>query len=196
MTEAAEVQVGGRASGRLRTSRYAKVLPHLRGNLLEIGCGTSPLVHEFSASYTSYTGCDLDAELIERLSTRYPEATYEVVDLDRQDLPRDWVAFDTILATAVIEHLFNLEMVMRRLADRLADGGRILLTTPTPFGNDIVLPITARVGLTSADAFADHINILNKRRMNLLAAEVGLEVIKYSTFQLGMNSFALMTKRS
>jgi hypothetical protein len=27
MTEAAEVQVGGRASGRLRTSRYAKVLP-------------------------------------------------------------------------------------------------------------------------------------------------------------------------
>ena len=32
--------------------------------------------------------------------------------------------------------------------------------------------------------------------MNLLADEVGLEVIKYSTFQLGMNSFALMTKRS
>jgi len=196
MTEAAEVQVGGRASGRLRTSRYAKVVPYLRGNLLEIGCGTSPLLHDFRSTFTSYTGCDLDADLIARLSTRYPEGTYHVVDLDHQDLPSDWVAFDTILATAVIEHLFNLEMVMSRLAERLAVGGRILLTTPTPFGNDIVLPITARVGLTSADAFADHINILNKRRMNLLAAEVGLEVIKYSTFQLGMNSFAVMAQRS
>ncbi|MTA64883.1 MAG: methyltransferase, partial [Actinobacteria bacterium] len=105
MTEAAEEQVGGRASGRLRTSRYAKVLPYLRGSLLEVGCGTSPLVHDFRSSFTSYTGCDLDAELIERLSDRYPEATYEAVDLDHQDLPRDWVSFDTILATAVIEHL-------------------------------------------------------------------------------------------
>lgn len=190
-----EERFTGLASQRLRGSRYSQVLPYVQGDLLEIGCGESPLVTDHTERFTSYTGCDVDVELTDRLGARYPQHRYGTVDLDHEDLPDDWGPFDTVLAVAVIEHLFNLELVMRRLASSLKPGGRIVLTTPTPFGNDIVLPVTARLGITSADAFVDHINILNKRRFALLATEVGLELVAYRRFQLGMNSLAVMERR-
>jgi SAM-dependent methyltransferase len=191
----AEAHVLGAASARLRGSRYAQVLPYLRGRVLELGCGTSPLVTDHRDRFDTYTGCDLDPDLIARLAERHPDHTYGTVDLDHEPLPGDWGPFDTILAAAVIEHLFNLESVMSRLADALAPGGRIVMTTPTPFGNDVVLPVTARIGLTSADAHDDHINILNRRRFALLADEVGLRLEQYRRFQLGMNSLAVITTR-
>ena len=170
----AEAHVGGLASGKLRGARYHQVLPYVRGAVLELGCGTSPLPTEHRDRFTSYTGSDVDAELMEQLSARHPEHRYRAIDLDHEDIPAEWGTFDTILVAAVIEHLFNLELVMRRLSAALSPDGRIVMTTPTPFGNDVVLPLTARLGITSADAFTDHINILNKPPFALLAAAVRL----------------------
>jgi 2-polyprenyl-3-methyl-5-hydroxy-6-metoxy-1,4-benzoquinol methylase len=190
----AEAHVGGLASGRLRDARYQQVLPYVRGAVLELGCGTSPLPSEHRQLFTSYTGSDVDSELMQRLAAEHPEHRYGAVDLDHEDIPSEWGTFDTILVAAVIEHLFNLELVMRRLSAALSPAGRIVMTTPTPFGNDVVLPLTARLGITSADAFTDHINILNKRRFELLASEVGLELVHYRRFQLGMNSLAVIAR--
>lgn len=182
----------GRASGALRRSRYRRVEPWLRGDLLEIGCATSDLPGSLPAAVTSYSGCDLDSLAIERLSQEHPEHSFAVVDLDAGGFPADFGPFDTVLAAAVIEHLFNLRSVMERVVSVLKPGGRVVMTTPTPIGNDVVLPLTARFGITSRNAHDDHINILNRKRFGLLAREVGLELVRYRYFQGGLNSLAVM----
>lgn len=182
----------GKVSGALQGSRYRQVLPWLRGDLLEIGCGWSDLPSNPPSSVTSYAGCDLEQSTVDRLTNAYPEHRFVALDLDAADYPDDYGPFDTILAAAVIEHLFNLRSVMERLIAVLRPGGRIVMTTPTPIGNDFVLPLTAALGLTSRTAHDDHIAILNKKRFRHLSQEVGLELIQYNRFQLGMNSLAVM----
>lgn len=182
----------GKASGALQASRYRQVLPWMRGDLLEVGCGLSELASNTPAAVTSYTGCDLKPSTVDRLTKQYPQHRFAAIDLDMSDFPADFGPFDTILAAAVIEHLFNLRSAMERLVAVLRPGGRIVLTTPTPIGNDVVLPLTALVGLTSKDAHADHIAILNKRRFRHLSSEVGLELTRYHRFQLGFNALAVM----
>ena len=62
------------------------------------------------------------------------------------------------------------------MAAALKPNGRIVLTTPTVIGNDLVHRLGASVGLFSQDAQDDHIVIFNKRRFEVLANEVGLDL--------------------
>ncbi len=54
-----------------------------------------------------------------------------VGDAHEIDLPR---RFDTVVAGELIEHLGRPESFLRSAARHLKDGGRIVITTPYPFG--------------------------------------------------------------
>jgi 2-polyprenyl-3-methyl-5-hydroxy-6-metoxy-1,4-benzoquinol methylase len=180
----------------LQGSRYRRVRPWLRGSLLEVGCGWSALPDALPPEVTDYAGCDIDHDVIMGLSAIYPQFHFVTVDLDMEPLPEGSGPYDTILATAVIEHLFNLRSVTERLTSVLKPGGRIVLTTPTPIGNDLVLPITSALRLTSKSAHDDHISILNRKRFLHLTREVGLRLVRYERFQFGLNSLAVLERPS
>ena len=187
----------GLLSPYLRNKRTSIVLPYLKGDILDIGCGPGrnlELMRERNIPFSSYTGIEIDENLIQKLSAKYPDSKFYKVDLDSEKIPVDR-KFDTIVLLAVIEHIFNLKFLFVQLASLLKPNGRIILTTPTPFGNDIVHKIGTSIGLFDKEGGQDdHIAIFNRKRLEILGEEIGLSIKNYKTFQLGCNQLAVYQK--
>lgn len=78
----------------------------------------------------SVLGTDIHRESLKLME----EAGYEVAYMDAQAIPPDGEKFDTIVAGELIEHLENPGLFLNGCRARLKPGGRLVLTTPNPFG--------------------------------------------------------------
>lgn len=173
--------------------RYQKVAPYIQGDVLDLGCQKAQILEEFGSSINSYCGVELLEETVVEAKKKHQDASFYQRDLDQDELNLP-DKFDCILMVALIEHLFNQKFVMDSVAQCLKPGGVVVLTTPTPFGNDVVHRAGASLGLFSKVAVDDHIVIYNRLRFKILANEVGLELRHHEYFQLGCNQLAILSK--
>lgn len=110
----------------IRKSIYAAIKNHahqLSGSLLDFGCGTKPYKSLF-LNVNEYIGIDFK---IEGRTDNYSE-----VDLfyDGKVIPFPSATFDSILCTEVLEHVFNIEVVLQEFNRVLKCNGKALITTP------------------------------------------------------------------
>jgi SAM-dependent methyltransferase len=93
----------------------------LRGDLLDVGCGSKPYAAIIHVS--SYTGLDIDSP-----ATRQ----YGVADhlYDGKSFPYDDDRFDSALCNQVLEHIFNPDEFLREIYRVMKPGGRLVLTVP------------------------------------------------------------------
>jgi SAM-dependent methyltransferase len=180
-------------SNYLSAARMGRLVPSIRGDVLDIGCQHGKFRELAREQMGRYVGMDIDPDQIERARALHPECQFILCDVD-ETMPEFDEEFDTIVMCAVIEHLFNQKRVMASLARALRPNGRILITTPTPFGNDIVHRLGSAIGVFSSVARDDHIMIYNRLRFKILAREVGLELESHKLFQLGCNQVAILRK--
>ena len=173
-------------------ARMDRIAPHVRGEVLDLGCGGAEVLDCFGDRITSYCGVEHSRDAVDKLRLVHPAATFVARNLDEDELDLGR-KFDVVLMVALIEHLFNQKHVMDQVAGALKPTGTVVITTPTPFGNDIVHRLGAACGLFAKAAVDDHIVIYNKLRMKLLAKETGLRLTSYRTFQLGCNQFATLS---
>lgn len=181
----------------LANARSRRVAPFLKGRILELGCGAASLLEaeDVRNSITSYTGVEALQSSVSELQERYPAHSFASFDLDSPTWPINQ-QFDCVLALAVIEHLWNLKSFMSNVREALVDGGLFVLTTPTPYGNHIVLRSLALAGLVRKDVVNDHVAIFNKKLFHHVCDEFGFELAHYRTFQLGGNQLAVLRKLS
>lgn len=177
----------------LTRSRMARILPHVRGDVLDIGCQHGQLRAQAAGRTGRYVGIDLSEPALEEARRAHPDCDFWKLNIDDEPLGFD-PSFDTIVLSALIEHVFNLKHLGRGLARALRLGGRVVLTTPTPFGNDVVHRWGARFGLFAPSAADDHIVIFNRKRLDIFAREVGLRLVEHRRFQLGCNQLAILEK--
>lgn len=183
----------GLLSNFIKRQRIAMAAPYVQGDVLELGCGPAVALDLWRDRIASYTGVDYRKDLVAANQRRYPQHTFHARDLD--DEPLDLHAqFDTVLMLALVEHVYNQKHLMRQVAMHLKPTGRVVITTPTPFGNDLVHHIGARLGLFSQGAADDHVVIYNRRRFQILAKDIGLDIERYTTFQLGCNQLVILRK--
>lgn len=163
------------------------------GRVLDLGCGNAETYRLARHAISEYHGIDLDPAAINRLRAEFPEASFHVADLDEDPLP-DGIQVDTVLLIALIEHIFNQKHMMREIVKCLAPSGRVVVTTPTPLGNDVVHRIGGKIGIFAGSAVRTHIVIYNRPRLEILASEFGLVLDTYKRFQLGCNQLAILKK--
>jgi SAM-dependent methyltransferase len=176
----------------LQSGRLDLVAPLVHGDVLDLGCGHAPLLDRCRPTIRSYTGVDRVRALIDDCALRHPESRFVCLDLEDAtlDLGR---AFDVVTMIAVMEHVFDQRRLFEAARRCLRPDGVIVLTTPTPWGNDVIHRLGAALGLFSPQAAADHCVIYNRRRLELMASRVGLRMADYRTFQLGCNQRAVLT---
>ncbi len=110
----------------IRKGLLEKIKSHahyLQGKLLDFGCGSKPYKALFG-HVTSYTGVDFYNE-------GHPHAN-EQIDFfyDGKSLPFTDNSFDSIFASEVFEHIFNLNEILPELNRVLIIGGKMLITCP------------------------------------------------------------------
>jgi SAM-dependent methyltransferase len=119
-----EVGIGSRLNADLVATMYDRELRlHVRGRLLDLGCGKVPL-------YASYKDFVSGSVCVDWANTAHKNPH---LDLERdltQALPFADREFDTILLSDVLEHIPSPEPLFREMARMLAVGGKLVMNVP------------------------------------------------------------------
>jgi len=100
--------------------------PHVRGKILEAGCGTGVLGRKLSTA--DITGVDICPSMIRTASLR-SKHKYIVGDLEDKNLfPAG--SFDTIICPWVLHHFPDIDTVAQNLKTWCKPGGHIILVEP------------------------------------------------------------------
>jgi 2-polyprenyl-3-methyl-5-hydroxy-6-metoxy-1,4-benzoquinol methylase len=159
------------------------VKPHLRGRVLDYGCGVG-YVSDLKRP-DEYHGVDIDEESVEIARKRRPGHKFESLHEFRAAGP-----YDTVACLAVIEHVTNPAQLLREFRNLLAADGRIVLTTPHP-SMEWAHGLGAKIGLFSQEGHEEHQSLLEKRDFGELARETGLKLALYRRFLLGANQLVI-----
>lgn len=101
--------------------------------------------------------------------------------------------FDVITWLAVIEHFHDddAESMLKICTSLLKPGGKLVLTTPTPSSKPILEFLAFKLHMISEDEIRDHKVYYNKMKITSTLQRSGLSIIKYKTFQFGLNSLVV-----
>lgn len=166
----------------LMRKRIAAVLPHVRGRLLDIGCGTNELVKAYSAD-----GVGVDV---------YPwQGVDQVVD-DAADLPFDDASFDSGTVVAALNHIPNREQVLHEIWRVLKIDGRIIITMISPTISRIwhFLRQPWDVDQKERGMVEGEVYGLTGKDVRRLLTEAGFEMERESRFMLGLNRVTVARK--
>jgi 2-polyprenyl-3-methyl-5-hydroxy-6-metoxy-1,4-benzoquinol methylase len=95
------------------------------GDLLEIGCGYGYLLDEARVLFQHRVGTEFSPEGAEMARRTGAEVFIGGIE----QVPPD-AKFDCVIATQVIEHVYEPLLFVKRLADHTKPGGHIVLATP------------------------------------------------------------------
>lgn len=109
----------------------AKELTGGKGDLLDIGAGRGELLRAASEAGWSAVGIEPSASFAE-YAAKYSGATVRSETLEQCNFPD--ASFDVVILSAVLEHLYNPDEVIREIARILRPGGALYLDVPNERG--------------------------------------------------------------
>lgn len=116
-------------------ARIAAHIAGLRGRVLDVGCGEQlyrdtlePLVR---SGALRYTGLDPDELSISRLRAALPDGRFLVGGIE--DFRGEPASYDHILCLRSLNHVFDVDEALARMAELLKPGGQLLIVEGTPF---------------------------------------------------------------
>ncbi len=174
----------------LNRKRLEITKPFITGSILDVGCGPATTYKDLQPK--EYVGIELNENDVKRLKEKFPLAKFYSRNLEKDKLNLNQ-KFDTVILLAVIEHIKYPDNMIIELKRCLKEKGKIIMTTPTPFGN-FVHTILSKIGLTSKEAVEGHVNIYSHRKFINTARKYGLKIIKYQRFELSCNSLIVLGK--
>lgn len=183
----------GLLSNFLQKKRIQAVAPFLQGDILDIGCGYSEIIHLLPPT-SHYIGVDKNPIAIERMRGKFPNRTFYVLDLECQPLPLENQKFDTIVMLAIIEHLQHPEYIFEQIPIFMKDSANLLITSPTSIAERIHC-LGAKLFLFSRLAIEEHQHIYSKDSLNTLLNQFNLVTSEYKKFLLGLNQLWIVRKK-
>ena len=99
---------------------------HVRGRLLDLGCGQRPFEDMLLEHAGSYVGLEYDRQ---RYRLTPPDIWGSALDLPFRD-----ASFDAVLASQVLEHVPEPAQLFQEVSRILKPGGHLILTAPHIWG--------------------------------------------------------------
>ena len=175
----------GLLSPYLRKKRIQAAIPHLKGRILDVGCGAGTLATLVDSK--KYLGVEIDEISLQKAKSTFPTHQFS------RSLPNTGEKFDTVVSLAVIEHVKDPVSFLRELAEFLSDDGQLVITTPHP-SVDWVHHIGAAIGIFSKHASEEHEDLLDQARLDTVGTQASLKLDLYSRFLFGANQLAVYSK--
>lgn len=100
-----------------------KLLNNISGNVLDFGCGSSP--YRSVIKYEKYVRVDIAKE-----NNNINNSDADIIFYDGTKLPFETNSFDSIICTEVLEHVPNLNEILKELHRVLKHNGKIVISVP------------------------------------------------------------------
>lgn len=177
----------GLLSPLLRKKRIQMVKPYLKGNVLDVGCGSGSLAAFVEKD--NYLGFDIDKKSILVASTKFPQHNFTTI----KPLPEK--RFNTIVCMAVLEHTKNPVAFLQQWSSYLlpSQHSRFVLTTPHP-QIEHIHAIGSKIRLFSWDGNAEHEVLIDFKRMSKIAKQANMSILTFKKFLFGMNQLFVLSK--
>jgi SAM-dependent methyltransferase len=116
--------VGSRLIGDLVAACYEENLPvHVRGRLVDLGCGQVPL-------YGAYHALAAEVVTLDWSQSAHGDSHVDVYHDLNLPLPFEDGSFDTVILSDVLEHIARPEMLCAEIARILSGAGRLIGNVP------------------------------------------------------------------
>lgn len=162
--------------------RILKVLPHLRGRLLDIGCGTNRLV-------AAYPGDGIGVDV-------FPWEGVDLVVKNTADLPYEDGEFDTVSIIASLNHIPNREEVLVEAHRILNNEGQIIITMIPPVISRIWHKLREPWDIDQTKRGMKEGEVFGITDMDIvrLLDNAGFETVHQTTFMMGINHLNVARK--
>lgn len=170
----------------------------LRGRVLDVGCGEQlyrRIIADLLAQrHISYVGIDPDAPSLSSARQALPNARFVLGDIE--SYPIEPARYDHILCLRALNHVYDLDEGIGRMAEMLAPGGQLLLVETTPFA---MLRRAAQVAAADRAPRAGHQHYRNVTSTDVLpyVRRRSLRIVEHRPISLeGSNQWILLLERS
>jgi 2-polyprenyl-3-methyl-5-hydroxy-6-metoxy-1,4-benzoquinol methylase len=170
----------------LKTYRLKKVSRYIKGRVLDFGCGVGDLGQFCKPGL--YLGFDIDQQSLTIARAKYPHLNF-TDQLASSKEARE--KYDSIILSAVIEHLDDPSSLLIEMKKYLCQDGHIVITTPNP-SVEWIHKFGSRLGVFSSSASNEHKSLLGKIDIYRIASENNLIVEVYERFLLGANQLIVL----
>lgn len=148
-------------------------------SILDIGCNQNLLFFsEAEKRFNNYVGVDIRLKKHGDLNF----VKYFVKD----SLPFKDESFDAVSMLAVFEHLEKKREAMAEVFRVLKEGGRLVMTVPSPKAEPIIR-LLAHLRFISKELADEHNNLMNKSQISALLSKAGFRGVEVSKFEFGLN---------
>jgi 2-polyprenyl-6-hydroxyphenyl methylase/3-demethylubiquinone-9 3-methyltransferase len=141
---------------------------------LDVGCGAGLLAEPLARLGATVTGLDASPELI-AVAREHARAGGIEINYRAGELAELEGRFDLVTCMEVIEHVADPASFVRMLAERLAPGGLLIMSTPNPTGWSRLLLITIGEGIGRIPRGThDFDKFISPDRIKVMMGNVGL----------------------
>jgi 2-polyprenyl-3-methyl-5-hydroxy-6-metoxy-1,4-benzoquinol methylase len=146
--------------------RIKNVSRYISGQrILDFGCGSSKILN-FLDSDCTYTEIDKISKIIIENKTSHPQHSFLCFDLENYSFP-NLGKFDSIILSAVIEHLSNPEALLKKLYLHSKKNTNLIITTRNPRFSSLI-KMGIKLGLLSREAHFEHKKLYKEEIRDLL----------------------------
>jgi 2-polyprenyl-3-methyl-5-hydroxy-6-metoxy-1,4-benzoquinol methylase len=112
----------------LDIDRCLQEFGHRPAKILDVGSGYGAIANHYHLRGYDVTGLDVDRNLVEAASKRYPDAKF--ILYDGKTFPFEDALFDTVILNDVLEHISyeDMEVVLSEIKRVLLPGGMIYIS--------------------------------------------------------------------
>ena len=151
--------------------------------IIDLGCGNGYLVNYLIAQGYNAYGTDASEKWI-IIANKTNPGRFFVQDLSSDQLPEPLqnIAFDTVISTEVIEHLYDPEKFMDFCRNILKPGGEIIVTTPYHgYLKNLVLSVFNKWDQHMTPFWlGGHIKLWSRKTLSKLLTDKGFSVISFT----------------
>jgi len=182
-------QITGLLSPLLEYIRLKNVCRWIFGKqILDCGCGSAKILNFLQGDYI-YTGIDVAPQIIYENTILFPRFNFLCLNLERDNLS-DLGKFDSIILSAVIEHLHNPILLLKKLYTHVHKETRLIISTPSPKFL-LLMRIGLKLKILSKEAHSQHKKMYTKHEIEELLQKSGFKLKKYCKFLLGTNQLVI-----
>ncbi len=157
------------------------LLPSPPARVADLGSGNGYLAGLLSNAGYSVTGVESSADGIEVARAAYPSVRFVHASVYDDLRDRVGVPFDVVLATEVIEHLFDPQRFLSNAYSLLRPGGIAVLSTPYHgYAKNLAMAVAGRWDAHFATHWlGGHIKFFSPRTLQRMLLEVGFVSVRF-----------------